>query len=374
MRMMKLSIPLLLMCGALFTSQPAVRAQDYPTCNTLTDAHSIAFSPDGNYLVAGKQQSTLMWDVQSGKLIRQLPHTPASGEAVQSNRNYVAYSPDGKFIATSRAHEVVLWDAQTGTRRYTFSGESETGLRATFTPDSTNLLVVGTNGGILWNTQTGEKERQFSDLVGSSRYSTVQLSPDGKFILTNGNFYITVWNVEFGQIVLSIPSGYPAQFAPAVGMFVPGTDTLMIDSGHEATFWDMETREQIKHLPIASGIWQISPDGKYGLVSKDGTAILDLQSGKTIFTLQAYYPYVYLLPDSRHIVGVVDEANGLHEVRDISSGKQSKTFSLGAGTIICQLVASPDGKYVAVEKGPSPRVIELWDVVTLDKIRTYSAP
>jgi WD40 repeat protein len=72
-------------------------------------ARGVAFHPAGRLLaVASLVRTVRVWDVRSGRLVRELA---GHDEAV----NCVAYSPDGRRLASAGDdHTVRLWDAETG--------------------------------------------------------------------------------------------------------------------------------------------------------------------------------------------------------------------------------------------------------------------
>ena len=68
--------------------------------------YSVAFSPDGKYIVSASVDNTIrIWDAQTGKQIG----TPLEGHTglVES----AAFSPDGKRIVSASAdHTIRIWD------------------------------------------------------------------------------------------------------------------------------------------------------------------------------------------------------------------------------------------------------------------------
>ena len=70
----------------------------------MDSVNSVAFSPDGRYVLTGSADSTArLWEVSSGRRLQTLEgHT----SAVSS----VAFSPDGCLLLTCDAHaQVFLW-------------------------------------------------------------------------------------------------------------------------------------------------------------------------------------------------------------------------------------------------------------------------
>jgi WD40 repeat protein/uncharacterized caspase-like protein len=203
---------------------------------------SAAFSPNGLLVVTGSARlnnnSAELWDVATGKQIRQLMHAwPVSA---------VAFSPDGHWIVTAGANTAILWDANTGTDVRRFA-PSETQIAAlAFSPDGKFVIVGDLNrsarlirvsdgaivhelrgatgamqhlafsndgasiisGGMdgaaeTWNVITGAKIRRF---IGHGNYvASVALSPDNRLALTgSGDGTVRIWNAENGDQLSTI--------------------------------------------------------------------------------------------------------------------------------------------------------------------------
>jgi WD40 repeat protein len=80
------------------------------TPDSLFQAMSLAFMPDGQRLVSGGGKRLVqLWEVPSGREVMTLPAAAAELEWV---RQSVAVSPDGESIVAARDHEVVRWDTK----------------------------------------------------------------------------------------------------------------------------------------------------------------------------------------------------------------------------------------------------------------------
>ena len=107
-------------------------------CSGPARIYSLAFSPDGQFLVAGSQRPDAeIWDISTRTLVG---HLEEHADWV----THVSYSPDGRFIATARPESwVYLWDAQTRQRvRILYTGNVGEIQKLLFSSDSQRLYVA----------------------------------------------------------------------------------------------------------------------------------------------------------------------------------------------------------------------------------------
>ncbi|KIJ53000.1 hypothetical protein M422DRAFT_155751, partial [Sphaerobolus stellatus SS14] len=102
---------------------------------------SVAFSPDGKYIVSGSSDHTIrLWSVETGKAVRE----PYQGhtDSVQS----VAFSPDGKYIVSgSDDRTIQLWSVETGKAiGEPYQGHTDSVQSVAFSPDG-KYIVSGSN-------------------------------------------------------------------------------------------------------------------------------------------------------------------------------------------------------------------------------------
>jgi WD40 repeat protein/uncharacterized protein YecT (DUF1311 family) len=291
------------------------------------DVTSVAFSPDGRYVLSGSLDNTLkLWNVATGEEIRTFKGHSISVESV-------AFSPDGRYaLSGSGDNTLKLWDVATGEEIRTFTGHTGPVESVAFSPDGRYAL---SGGAIfdqtikLWEVATGKEIRTFkghSDMVES-----VTFSPDGRYALS-GSFdgTLKLWDVATGKEIRT---------------FI----------GHQ---------ERVKSVTF-------SPDGRY-ILSAGYDKILrfwNVATGKEIKTFERYSYIISSIafsPDGRYALsGSWDGAVGLW---DVTAGKEIKTFK-GHSETVESVAFSPDGRYAL--SGSDDKTMKLWDVVTGKEIRTF---
>jgi WD40 repeat protein len=132
-----------------------------------------------------------LWDVETGREVRQFP-------GYAGFVNGLSFSPDGKYIATAAEGTTSqIWDVETGQPLERFPGDV-----GRFSVDGKFLLTGGLSTAYLWNRATGEQLRTFE--VANNLWS-VELSPDGKFILIGGaDQFARLWDTDYQTLVDSV--------------------------------------------------------------------------------------------------------------------------------------------------------------------------
>ena len=167
---------------------------------------SVAYSPDGKYVLSGGRGEMTLWDISLGKSIRTIV-LPA---AVQPAMVWaVSFSSDGKYVLSGiMDNSVRLWNARNLTQIKKFIGHTgRFGVTSVdFSPDGKYALSAGTDGKIvIWDLASGTEWRVLAGHTGGVHVSTsAKFSPNGKYIISAGDASTRIWDVSTGEEVASM--------------------------------------------------------------------------------------------------------------------------------------------------------------------------
>lgn len=160
---------------------------------------SVAFSPDGNLLVAGDTFLPLhVWDVASGTYLRTI-------KDLQQSVNSVVFSSDGKVLITGNQENAIkFWSIAGELLRRIDEGSP---VRSVALDPSGTLLANSTSAGTisLRKSSDGVLIREFRGHT--SAVDTVAFGPDGKTLISGGDDGTTnLWSAGDGKLLLTLIS------------------------------------------------------------------------------------------------------------------------------------------------------------------------
>jgi eukaryotic-like serine/threonine-protein kinase len=326
----------------------------------------IAFSPDGAVVAAAEGDAVRLFDVASGKPVRELKGHTAQVLAV-------AFAPDGKRLASGgRDRTIAIWDVSSGTRLHTLGDHTDTVHSVRFSPDGALLVSGGYDRrALVWDVATGKVRRS---LEGHRDWVVrVGFSPDGSTIFAaSQDRKVRFFDAHSGKPtgpVLEHPDGVMgAAYAPSGKLFATGCF-----DGKVRTF-DPQTGTLLRTLaghrgPVVNVVF--TPDGRLLLsTGNDKTARLwSPRSGRPIVTLPGHSEFVQgadLAADGSTIATAsLDRTIRLWR---LARGRGLRTFSGHTGAVDA-LDWSEDGKLLAT--GGLDKVVRLWRVDTGEVLHTF---
>lgn len=246
---------------------------------------NAAFLPNGEQLVTAytNDKNIYLWEVATGKLIRELQGHTADGVTV-------AVSHDGRRLASfGKDGSLRLWDASTGEQTWNQSVAGEEIARVVFSPDDRLLLTSGGDRSLhLRQANTGEV---IATLGGHTATCVGDFSPDGKQLLSWAeDGQVRVWDVGKEKVLQSF-TGKPGSARQA--WFLAGSRELLIWSGDsEFTVYEAASGRKLRQIVVAEMVapgWSeatVSADGqRLIVVNSDGAdmRLIDLASGEELY-------------------------------------------------------------------------------------------
>jgi WD40 repeat protein len=184
-------------------------------------ASSVAYSPDGRTVASGSRAGTVLFNAQSGQMIRTYNNTMTSALAFSPNGQVIAAVSAGIQMDPNHTGEVNFLDANSGAILLTIPGVKGGVTSIAFSPDGKTLASAGVNGEvILWEVSSGQKLGNFDShaQAGNQHYArALAFSPNGQMLATAGGTntpwqgVLKLWNVQNGALIKTITDGQPMQ-------------------------------------------------------------------------------------------------------------------------------------------------------------------
>jgi WD40 repeat protein len=289
---------------------------------------SLAFTPDGQFLVSGGVDKTIkIWNVEARSLVQTLRPSPAQ-EVVT-----VALSSDGQTLASGSIDGTVrLWNWKTGELLHTLLGHSSIVTSVVFSPNGQTLASGSGDKMIyLWKVSDGSLDRTIAT---QQFIQTLAFSPTDNILASAGvGMSVDLWNGSTGKLVRSLGRYksviYAIAFSPDGQSLAFSSDACSPDSDYCKTLsmtdkntlrlWNLQGRQIGKtftgHTDYIGDI-AFSPSGR------------TLISGSLDKTVKVWdVPTGSILPGT----AIQEYLEGNRRILAIAYRPDGKAFALGSG-------------------------------------------
>ncbi|RDB17108.1 Vegetative incompatibility protein HET-E-1 [Hypsizygus marmoreus] len=326
---------------------------------------NIVFSPDRSLILSSVDNHVRSWDAMSGQQCEKVLKGHAN--SVWS----VAFSPDGKYVISGSADKSIrLWDASTGLlARPPFEGHSNMVSSVNFSPDGRTLVSGSWDHTIrFWDPKTGQCTE--SPITShTNNVLSALFSPSGEYLVSvSADKTIQLWNIAIGEAIGS-PFAVHSDWVRSVAFSPDGTKIVSCSDDKTIRLWDSKTRTPIgQPFGNTSGTNSIafSPDGKtIASGSNDNNVhIWDARTGRPVPNLKPFAGHtrrvlsVAFSPDSQYVVSA--SADTTVRLWDVQSGRPIGSPFIGHSDWVRSVAFSPNGKHIV--SGSDDKTIIIWDV------------
>ena len=268
--------------GTLFavaSEDNMVRIMDSKTMKTVFQLKghprtpkAVGFSPNGRYLLTGDESARIwLWDVKTGKKIREFPRDRGHTRGIQS----FAFTKDGKRFASVGGDDVIkIWNLSGGHPKFTIKGNGANFYGAAFLPSG--ALVTGTlaEGMRMYEPKKFALAAKMS-VGGGQGANGIAVNRAGTFAVTAGrDGRNIVWNLKTRKQVGSIKAHndwvYNVAFSPN------GRVAVSSSADTKVVVWDVKTFKKLATISgrsFVDSVVAITGDGKYILSTDSGNVL-----------------------------------------------------------------------------------------------------
>jgi WD40 repeat protein/class 3 adenylate cyclase len=289
----------------------------------LGTALSVAFSPDGSRLAAGDAGGAVT--LVDARTLRPLPVPPRGHTgAVRS----VAFRPDGRMLSSaSDDGTVILWDARPDPRTTVLAGAGPA-VAAVDAADERGVLAAARGTELAVWTMAGNRFRRHPIDAGGLLLD-VDLSADGKKVAAGGQ--------EGDVLVADLPSAHVRRLKPR----------------------DLTVSEQVVDVALSEDASMLAAAIQNGQVLLDRTSAAQLGSPLPSDSQQPPFALdLTISPDGKTLAA--GRTDGTIVLWDVKSRKPAGRPFHASGNEVRSLAFSPDGSLLV--SASAETAVRLWDV------------
>jgi WD40 repeat protein len=244
---------------------------------------SLIWSRDGAQVALATDQSLIVWEARSGKLIREIHPALRVGLAT--------FSPQlDRAIVSSVAGEFELWDLRSSTSQRVSAGNAETEYLA-WSPQDLLLAAWGSSGIVqIWDHAKGVVRSQFHAAIWGDR--SVVWSVDGRWIAAAADDgSISLHNALAGKTTLTLRGARAPVYAISLS---PDGARLAAVAGGSLFVWELSKSRAPLQFPIPGMQLAWSSAGTILVGTIDNSLVeIDVATGKRVWSPKLETPAGY---------------------------------------------------------------------------------
>lgn len=154
------------------------------------DVKAIAISVDGKFIASVDKDKTLrIWKIEGKELIKKM-----NGRSLI---NHIAFSNDGQYLVAATDKVVTIWETKSWTIHQRLRAHSSKITHLKFHPDGQHFATCSNDQKVIfWNIETGKVQFSFIPHSGVSP-TAIAISKDGKtFATASSNREVKIWELQ----------------------------------------------------------------------------------------------------------------------------------------------------------------------------------
>jgi WD40 repeat protein len=278
------------------------------------EINSLVVSPDGKMLASGADFEIALWDLTTGKLLRNIqsqgPKCCALGFSADSKQLFGAslYLP----VALNGAPPgyIKAWDSATGQELRDFKGHEEAVEAAGISADGKIIVSYARDASIrVWDTASGKQIRRFgAPEIHREMKRTIALSPNGQMFAFEHDESIRVIDVNTGKLLHKFPS---PDWTSAV-LFAPDSRSVILTQSDGIRAYDLTTGKKVAEREweeqMLSGAGLLSPNEAGKLSALEGI-VWTRPVGKLRLAIIGGFTAATFTPDGKVLIAADEDGH-----------------------------------------------------------------
>jgi WD40 repeat protein len=340
---------------------------------TQTEITSLVLSSDAKLLAAADRAGHVyLWDADTGRERFVTAADAGKRVAISPDGQWLALGEDGPFeLRNLKKKEAARLQLGNGPRVFAF------------TPDSKGIALsaMDETDVVLYDIQIGKEVRRFGGLADSIDFTTIALSPDGKYIAAAGKpmvemekpfVRVAVWDAVKGKKLKEIEHA-GIQIRNLV--FLPDSQTLVSQIGSRLVAWNAASGDTIKNIKHTVGSsFALDAKGKI-LATTLGPKVVEFDTDKDLheFDAPTLMRHLALSGNGKLLAASAarfDSASPRIMLWDLTTGKE-RAVPEAHRHYVDAVAFSHDGKAIATASHVEG-VARIWDAKSAKLLNTFN--